>query len=130
MITQNHHFARFLAMLAVVLALLAGASARAAGPGSGTAEIAPSGAAAAGSTGSWVITYRAEEGFPHNAFGGVVDVEVPAGWSPPTLTVGQPGEVTVSSPHVSSVVILPPRTIRMTVGNAPFQKFNIGDSIQ
>lgn len=110
-------------------AVLAGATALAAGPGSGTADLVPQIPVVAGTSGSWVITYRAEEGFPHSN-GGVVDVEVPAGWTLPTLSVNQSGEVTVSSPHVSSVAVLPPRTIRVIVGDSPAQKFNIGDSVQ
>ena len=109
--------------------MLSAVTAFAAGPGSGNAVLSPSASVTAGSSGSWVITYRAEEGFPHST-GGAVDVEVPAGWTLPMLTVGQPGQVTVSSPHVSSVTILPPRTIRLFVGDAPLQKFNIGDSVR
>ncbi|HEU4723824.1 MAG TPA: hypothetical protein VFU59_00865, partial [Candidatus Eisenbacteria bacterium] len=120
--------ARLLACLHAGAALLAAGLAHAAGPGSGSAALSPLTAVTAGSSGSWVVTYRAEEGFPH-ATGGAVDIEIPAGWTPPTLTVGQPGQVTVSSPHVSSVTILPPRTIRLFVGEAPAQKFNIGDSV-
>lgn len=118
---------RFAAFSACAAALSSG-HALAAGPGSGSADLSPATAVTAGSSGSWTVTYRAEEGFPH-ATGGAVDVEVPAGWTPPTLTVGQPGQVTVSSPHVSLVTILPPRTIRLIVGEAPSQKVNIGDSV-
>ena len=121
-------FARSVACLQAGVALLSAGSALAAGPGSGSADLSPLSAVTAGSSGSWSITYRAEEGFPHST-GGAVDVEVPAGWTPPTLTVGQPGQITVSSPHVSLVTILPPRTIRLIVGDSPFQKFNIGDSV-
>ncbi|HET9950992.1 MAG TPA: hypothetical protein VFS09_04265 [Candidatus Eisenbacteria bacterium] len=129
MTTHRHRTWKGLATLVAGFALLAAPSARAAGPGSGTADLSPTGNFVAGSSGSWVITYRAEEGFPHST-GGVLDVEVPAGWSIPTLAAGQPGEVTVSGPFVSGVSIVAPRTIRVLVGDAPAQKFNIGDSIQ
>ena len=144
MITTHDHIARSarppawrviralvhsLAWLQAGAALLSSTSALAAGPGSGAADLSPPTAVVAGATGSWVITYRAEEGFPHSN-GGAVDVEVPADWTPPTLVANQPGEVTVSSPHVSSATIVPPRTIRLIVGEAPFQKFNVGDSVR
>ncbi len=144
MITTHDHIARSarppawrviralahsLAWLQAGAALLSSTPAVAAGPGSGAADLSPPTPVVAGATGSWVITYRAEEGFPHSN-GGAVDVEIPAGWTPPTLVVNLPGEVTVVSPHVSSITILPPRTIRLIVGEAPFQKFNVGDSVR
>jgi uncharacterized repeat protein (TIGR01451 family) len=122
---------RFLetAWTACALLLLSG-TANAAGPGSGIATIAPAGPVVAGSAGSWTLTYTAEENFPRNAFGGIVDFEIPAGWSVPTLTLGQEGQVTVTSPHVSDVSLVPPRTVRVRVGDAPNADFDAGMSFQ
>src|SRR5690349_15263909 len=127
MITQRRHFTRTLATLVAGLALLAAGSARAAGPGS--AGISPSASVAAGSTGSWVIFYTDPVGFPHNAFGGVVEIEIPAGWTPPTISPGQPGEVTATSPSVGSISIVPPRPIHLDVGAAAVAKFVAGDTL-
>ncbi|HSQ58858.1 MAG TPA: hypothetical protein VLT84_00250, partial [Acidobacteriota bacterium] len=130
-IASSHFAARAVAAFLAVAAAsgaLAPATARAVGPGSGNAVLSPASAVTAGSAGSWNLTYYASEGFPHST-GGYVEIEVPAGWTAPTLAAGQPGEVTAVGPHVSSVTIVAPRTIRLFIGDAPVAKFNAGDSV-
>lgn len=131
-IPSTHFTARARAALIALFAAsaaIASSTAFAAGPGSGNAALAPAASVPAGTAGSWVVTYYAAEAFPHGP-GGYVEIEVPAGWTAPTLAAGQPGEVTVSSPHLNSVTIVPPRTIRLFIGDAPATKFDPGDSVR
>ena len=75
------------------ICMLAAAGAQA-GPGSGAASIAPSAAVAAGSAGTWTITYTAAETF----VAGTIEIEIPDGWSAPQLSNSSArGFVTASS---------------------------------
>ncbi|HEY6221717.1 MAG TPA: hypothetical protein VIX13_04205, partial [Candidatus Eisenbacteria bacterium] len=73
-----------------------------AGPGSGTATIAPSSPVTAGSSGTWAITYVAAEDFGA-LLGGQITIEIPAGWTPPQSTnSAAPGYVQTALPdHVT-----------------------------
>ncbi len=99
-----------------------------AAPGSGTVSLAPSAPVAAGAAGSWTFVYTAAESF-HPSNGGVVEIEIPVDWTPPTTTPGQPGEVTVTSPHLAGIAIVGGRTIQLLLGAGAAAKVTPGDSV-
>src|SRR5512145_2443233 len=66
-------------LLALPLCLLLLATPSHAGPGTGTAVILPPSAVVAGATGTWNVTYSADEDFSN--LGGVIEVVIPPGWT-------------------------------------------------
>ncbi|MDH3198696.1 MAG: hypothetical protein OEO21_10700, partial [Candidatus Krumholzibacteria bacterium] len=101
----------FLSLLVAVAAVPAAL----AGPGSGSAAIAPALDVSAGAAGTWAVTYAAGEAFQS----GTVRLVIPASWSAPQgASSGGAGYVTVATneptgtPSISSVV---GQTITVTV---------------
>src|SRR5688572_26096484 len=113
--------------LAVFVALCP-AVARATG-GSGDADSATtSNPVVAGAYGSWTINYRATEDFDHPA-GGVVELRIPAGWTPPQTTNPTAfGYVTFSNAQYIDSIVTVGQRIRLRVGK-PGNKFSAGNQI-
>jgi hypothetical protein len=112
-----------------VLATLAPSRSLAA-PGSGHARVAPETSVPIASTGTWTFTYVADEDFDW-PFGGMIQFEIPAGWTTPQgANGGQPGFVTVLDLASVSQVTITGNTIRIFAGRAPQQAVQAGDSIR
>lgn len=119
-----------LAGLVVLAGVPAGATRIAyAGSGSGVASTTPAAPAAAGSTGTWTITYTATEDFAIPG-GGMITIEIPAGWTAPQITsAALPGYVQPESfVFVDSITVVG-RVIRVHVGAPPKPRFKLGDSV-
>ncbi len=102
-----------------------------AGPGSGTASIAPSAPVLTGSSGTWTITYVAAETFAAPQ-GGWVYVQIPSGWTLPQL--GQPAQpgyvgITTASSSVNEALEAG-RTIQLRLGGTPMAAFQAGDTLR
>src|SRR6266581_4004434 len=100
-----------------------------AGPGSGTAAIAPSSPVRAGSSGTWAITYVAAEDFG-NLLGGQITIDVPAGWTAPQSTDSTAaGYVWPVSPDQVTLLSTSGQTITLELGALPATPFLAGDSV-
>ncbi len=109
------------ALLCSMLALLGmfvPASSVLAAAGSGSASIIPSGAVVAGSTGTWTVSYLADEDFGNQ--GGYFEVEMPAGWTPPQhANPTQAGYVNWTDPTKVDSVTISGMTVRVYLGTPP-----------
>ena len=82
-----------------------------AGDGSGTVSVMPAQVPASSTGNQLVFTYTAATG---GVAGGTVAVSVPAGWTPPSSTAGQPGYVTASGGTGGDTVSVTGQTITVS----------------
>src|SRR5437867_9013719 len=100
-----------------------------AGPGSGTATISPQPPVAAGSSGTWAITYVAAENFDV-LLGGEITIEIPAGWTAPQSTnSAAPGYVAPASLDHVTLLSVSGQTVTVLLGALPATSFLAGDSV-
>jgi hypothetical protein len=100
-----------------------------AGPGSGTASMAPASPVAAGSSGVWTITYVAAEDF-NLLLGGEVTIEIPAGWTAPqTSSAAAPGYVEPADPAHVTLLTVSGQTVTLRLGALPASPFLQNDSV-
>lgn len=113
------------------LLLAASPSVADAGSGSGTAQIIQPDSAVAGSRHQWTIVYDPSEDFG-NPQGGVIEVRIPDGWTPPQRTnSGAPGYVDYTNPVVVSSISISGQSVRLVLGAGPpaTKKFLASDLI-
>ncbi|KPJ61688.1 MAG: hypothetical protein AMJ46_01070 [Latescibacteria bacterium DG_63] len=85
----------------------------------------------AGTYNRWTIRYTAEERFDNN--GGMVTVEIPAGWSAPQLSDStQAGFIrtAIENPEDLDSVTVSGRTVRLYLGGRPGRWFRTGEYVE
>ena len=100
-----------------------------AGPGSGTASIAPSAPVLAGASGTWTLRYVATEDFDASQ-GGWLYLQIPGGWTAPQRgQPGQPGYTVIADTSAVNEAGVAGNTIELRLGSAPKSAFLAGDTL-
>ena len=99
-----------------------------AGAGSGTAQIFGPNPVYAGHPDEWTIWYRAAENFA--AAGGVVEIDIPPGWTPPQVTdsLGAGFVGWIGDEYIDSVTVTG-QTLRFLLGAPPKTAFTSGSNL-
>src|SRR6267142_2492626 len=113
---------------AIVVASLWIAGPAFAGAGSGQAWIFGPNPAYAGKADSWTVLYHATE--PFGALGGVIEIDIPPGWTPPQHANANAAGY-VDSPNVDVVnsITTLGQTITVLLGAPPLRSFGNPDSV-
>ena len=99
-----------------------------AGAGSGEASIFGPNPVYAGKADSWTVLYHATE--PFSALGGIIEIDVPPGWTPPqNVNSNAPGYVNSPNVDVVNSISTLGQTIRVHLGAPPLRSFGNPDSV-
>ena len=97
--------------------------------GSGGASILPPNSVVAGKTGTWTITYVAAENFAPHPTGGLIEIRVPNGWTPPQLVDSTAaGWVKPANATFIASITTSGQAIRLTLGT-PSNQFTTGSAV-
>jgi len=113
---------------AIVVASLWIAGPAFAGAGSGQAWLFGPNPVYAGKPGSWTVLYHAAE--PFSALGGVIEIDIPPGWTPPQhANANAPGYVDSPNVDVVNSITTVGQTITVLLGAPPLRSFGNPDSL-